>query len=235
MMTRQIAGATAALWIAFAGPLAAQSQPVVVVELYTAQGCPSSPPADAYFATLLSNQNVIPLSLHVDYWDYIGWEDSFANPEFTDRQKAYARAEGRRTIYTPQFVVNGEGRIAGVEPAELDAQVRQQLRTGSPVTLWLERKGAVVVIRADANPPLGKAVQVQIVRYRPNEAVTIGQGENAGLTMTYYNIVTSWTSLGEWSGTGPLVMEATASGSDQVVVIVQDQGLGRILAAAKLN
>ena len=77
--------------------------------------------------------------------------------------------------------------------------------------------------------------RVQIVRYRPNETVAIGQGENAGLTMTYYNIVTSWTSIGEWSGTGPLVMEATASGSDQVVVIVQDQGLGRILAAARLD
>ena len=79
----------------------------VVVELFSSQGCSSCPPADEYLVELAQKSDIIALGWHVDYWDYIGWEDVFAHPAFTERQKAYARALNERMIYTPQFIVNG--------------------------------------------------------------------------------------------------------------------------------
>ncbi len=95
-----------------------------MVELFTSQGCSSCPPADAYLAHLATEPDVIALALHVDYWDYIGWTDKFGSPPFTERQKAYARAEGHRTIYTPQMIVNGTERIAGTNPAQVESDIR---------------------------------------------------------------------------------------------------------------
>ncbi|MGL6210765.1 MAG: DUF1223 domain-containing protein, partial [Paracoccaceae bacterium] len=223
-MRRHLGSAACGLWIALAGIAAAQTPPVVVVELYTSQGCSSCPPADGYLAALAADPAILPLALHVDYWDYIGWADSFANPKFTERQKAYARAEGGKTIYTPQLIIGGEGRVVGHAPDEVAAHIRAQLERDRPVKLWLSREGDMLVIRAEADPPLGRAVRVQLVRYKPHEKVKIERGENAGHTITYHNIVTSWTRLEDWSGEGPLDMTAPAPGDQPIVVIVQDEG-----------
>ena len=86
--------------------VSAQERPVVV-ELFTSQGCSSCPPVDAYLHELAKQPNVIAIALHVDYWDYIGWEDSFADPAFTKRQRKYAHVQNERVIYTPQLMING--------------------------------------------------------------------------------------------------------------------------------
>src|SRR5688572_19390910 len=77
----------------------------MVVELFTSEGCSSCPPADAFMEDLAQRQYVLPLSFHVDYWDYIGWKDRFADPVFTNRQRAYAEAQGTSMVYTPQMIV----------------------------------------------------------------------------------------------------------------------------------
>lgn len=232
---RQMISAACGLWLGLAGTALAQSQPVVVVELYTSQGCSSCPPADEYMAELVADPRVIPLALHVDYWDYIGWKDKFASPEFTKRQKAYAKAAGSRTIYTPQMIVGGQERVEGHQPDALAALISQHAALSAPVTLNLIRKGGMVLISAEADPPLGAGVQVQLVRYRPAEQITIESGENAGKTVTYHNIVTSWQNLGLWAGTAPLELEAVAEGEEPVVVILQNEGPAGIVAAARLN
>lgn len=211
------------------------AQQVMVVELFTSQGCIACPPADAFFAALTRDPRVIPLALHVDYWDYIGWADSFASPRFTERQKAYARAEGSRTVYTPQFIVSGVARIEGYEPEDTEAEMAEQLRDvhASPVRLTVRRQGETLSIRASADPPLAAPVRVELVRYAPERTVTIERGENAGKTITYRNIVTSWDVLGEWSGREPLDIAAPVPGDAPAVVIVQDEGPGPILAAAR--
>ena len=79
----------------------------VVVELYTSQGCSSCPPADAMLHDLAARPDVIALALHVDYWDYIGWVDEFADPAYTRRQKQYAQVAGNPSVYTPQMVIGG--------------------------------------------------------------------------------------------------------------------------------
>lgn len=209
------------------------SDQVVVVELFTSQGCVSCPPADEFFAMLTGDPRVIPLSLHVDYWDYIGWEDSFGNPRFTQRQKEYARAIGSRTIYTPQFIVEGEDRIEGFDPGQTAERIKAHFAAPSPVALHVSRQGDVLTIRAEADPPLTAPIRVQLVRYLPEETVTIERGENAGKTVTYRNVVTDWQVLGDWAGQAPLEIETAAPGAAPAVVILQNPGPSGILAAAR--
>lgn len=204
----------------------------VVVELYTSQGCSSCPPADDYFAVLAQMPGVIPLALHVDYWDYIGWEDQFASSSFTERQKAYARAAGSRMIYTPQMIVGGTDQVEGTRPEEVAKIIHRQMEVPQPVALKLDRAGDSVDIGARALEPLDGPVRVQLVRYRPEQTVEIERGENAGRTVTYRNIVTSWEPLGDWSGEEPLNLKVFSPGDDPVVVLLQKIGPGEIVAAA---
>lgn len=233
-MMRPIVRAVCGLWMACATSLAAQTQPAVVVELYTSQGCSSCPPADTFLASLADEPGVIPLALHVDYWDYIGWADSFANPKFTDRQKAYAHAEGSKTIYTPQFIIGGKDRVVGHDPAEVAARIFDVMQTGGTVQLWLERKGDLVSIKAVAVKPLSHPMRVQLVRYRQREVVSIVRGENAGHKIAYRNIVTSWSNIGGWDGRADFTAQAPAAGDQPIVVIIQTEGLGPIIAAAQI-
>ena len=230
---RHFVSAACGLWLAAAATV--QAEPVVVVELYTSQGCSSCPPADEFVAMLAANPQILPLALHVDYWDYIGWEDKFANPKFTDRQKAYAKAVGSRTIYTPQLIIGGADRIEGFAPEETAERLRAHLEAGTPVRLTVTREGDKLVIRAEADPPLTEPVRVQLVRYKPEETVTIERGENAGKTISYSNIVTSWERLEDWSGQEPLEVTAPFIGDEPGAVILQEQGPAAILAAVRID
>jgi hypothetical protein len=237
-MTRRIFSAACGVWMAALCtiPAAAQtSSPAVVVELYTSQGCSSCPPADEFLAALARDPMIIPLALHVDYWDYIGWADSFADPKFTARQKAYARNIGSRTIYTPQMIVGGLDRVEGHAPTEVASLVMKHLKAAQLVSVTAMRDGEKLVIHAEAVRPLGQVVKVQLVRYNPEESVSIARGENAGRTVTYHNIVTSWQVVGDWDGSAPLQLEASYPKGNPGVVILQAEGPAEILAAARIN
>ncbi|PRX29752.1 hypothetical protein SAMN05216257_11013 [Meinhardsimonia xiamenensis] len=217
-------------------PARAGEAPPVLVELFTSQGCSACPPADALLAELADRDDVIALALHVDYWDYIGWKDGFARPEFTARQKAYARAAGHRTIYTPQMIVNGTEHVVGAKPMRLaDALMRQRERAPL-VALDLARAGSRLTITAR---PLAHALPaqmvVQLVRYLPSATVAISRGENAGRTITYRNIVTEWMHLARWDGRNAFQLELAVTGPEPVVVVIQSDGPGEVLAAARLR
>ncbi|MFC2969161.1 DUF1223 domain-containing protein [Acidimangrovimonas pyrenivorans] len=214
---------------------ATQGPGAVVVELYTSQGCSSCPPADALLSELAEKPNVIALALHVDYWDYIGWKDNFGSPDYTARQKAYARAIGSRTIYTPQMIVEGVDRVEGFRPMQVADLIHHHRAQTSPVSLQIQRQGGVVHIVAQSAEPLSEAATVQLVRYRPEATVQIRRGENAGRTLTYHNIVTHWETLRDWDGRSALSLTAPAKGEQPVVVIVQRKGPGEILAAARVE
>lgn len=216
-------------------PFVGTAHPAVVVELYTSQGCSSCPPADEVLSRLVGRKNVIPLALHVDYWDYIGWTDKMASPKYTDRQKAYARAIGSHMIYTPQLIIDGADRVAGARPMDVAELIHQHAAMASPVRLKLARKGDRVVIDARSSKTFPQKLMVQLVRYLPEKTVSIARGENAGRTITYHNIVTEWKTLGNWDGGEPMSMIAPAAGSQPVVVILQEPGPGLILAAASLH
>ena len=206
-----------------------------VVELYTSQGCSACPPADAYLRQLAGDPDVIALALHVDYWDYIGWRDRFAQPFFTARQKAYAHRVGSNAIYTPQMIIGGRDQIVGSDAEQVERAIRHDQMMARSVQMRLTRQGDQLVITAEASPALTAPVQVQLVRYHPMASVDIDGGENAGQVLDYANVVTAWDSLGPWDGVSPLQLTAPVSGTDPVVVILQAKGPGEILAAAQLK
>lgn len=204
----------------------------VVVELFTSQGCSACPPADAMLRQLAGMEGVIALALHVDYWDYIGWEDTFAQPGFTARQEAYARASGERTVYTPQMIVGGADAVMGADAMEVMEHLRRHAEVVSPVTLSVTRVGDRLTIECSTDAPALRPMTVQVVRYRPSETVDIAHGENAGHRIEYVNIVTSWETVAEWPGVEPMTVEHGVEGAEPLVVIVQEPGPGRIVAAA---
>lgn len=230
---RNILSAAAALWLGLAGLGFAQDSPVVV-ELFTSQGCSSCPPADAILAELEDRDDVIPLALHVDYWDYIGWKDVFAQHDFTRRQKAYARTGGWKTIYTPQMVVNGQDDVVGSRPMKLAKLIRKQSERGSHVTLQVTRDGHDIAIRAEASGTL-RPCDIHVVRYVPRQEVQITRGENAGRTLTYTHVVQSWDVAARWDGQGVFEKRLRLDGDLPVVVLVQDPKDGHIVAAARLR
>lgn len=230
-------GAALAIWLGVAGLAMAddQRQGSVVVELYTSQGCSSCPPADEILAGLADRGDVIALALHVDYWDYIGWKDVFGSPQFTERQRAYARAAGARTIYTPQMIVDGMEHLVGARPAELTALIERYEAMPEQAVLDVARNGGTLAISARTVGRLPRGAVVQLVRYKPEETVEIRSGENAGREISYRNIVTEWHSLGTWDGSAPLSMSVPVSDSQPIVVILQEPGPGRIIAATALR
>lgn len=230
-MTR-LASIAAALWMAVTG--AALAEQPVVVELYTSQGCSSCPPADRILGELSERDDVIALGLHVDYWDYLGWKDKFANPQFTKRQRAYARAAGERTIYTPQMVIGGKDHVIGSKPMKIANIIRKHGQKSAPVSLNVKRSGGTILIEASPKSGIGAAV-IDIVTYAPKSTVEIRRGENAGRKITYHNIVQSWSRLGTWNGTGTYRASAEVAPGTPVVILVQSQGAGPILAAARLR
>ena len=116
--------------MACAGFAVAQDRPAVLLELFTSQGCSSCPAADALFRDVLSkHSDLLTLSLHVDYWDYIGWKDSFAKRQFTTRQKTYAQRSGRKSVYTPQVIVNGQDHVVGSNATAIKDAVARAAQT----------------------------------------------------------------------------------------------------------
>ena len=226
-----LAGATA---IGSAGTLQAQEYPVVV-ELYTSQGCSSCPPADEMVEALLMMPDVIPLALHVDYWDYIGWPDQFADPAYTERQRNYARRANARSVYTPQFVIGGTEFVIGAHSDQLQAHIREKADDVSSVVLTVQRNGQTINISATARASFAEPLNVQVVRYTPKETVSIKRGENRGKTIDYYNIVTDWDHVVDWAGSEALLESVTLEGSDPAVVILQEAKQGPIVAAARVE
>lgn len=152
--------------------------------------------------------------------------------EFTRRQHSYAQAAGEHTVYTPQMVVGGIDHIVGTRPMALMDLIRAHADIAGDVTLEVSRDGDVLQVRAVARQGLAQGMVVQMVRYTPEATVDIPRGENAGRTMVYANIVTSWENLGDWPGDAPLALDVPVTGADPAVIVIQRPGPGLILAAA---
>lgn len=221
--------------LALTAPVARADSPVVV-ELFTSQGCSACPPADALLSQLAEREDVIALALHVDYWDYIGWADTFASGQFTGRQHAYARAAGQRMIYTPQMIVGGVEHVVGYEPMDVADLIAQYRTVEYPVEVSLTRVDGGIVLHAVASMAMdAPGMVVQVVRYQPHEVVEIRRGENAGRTVDYSNIVTEWMRVGDWTGAEPFELQLVDNSPLPIVAIVQLAGPGQILGAARLD
>jgi len=216
-----------------AGP----AKPVVLVELYTSQGCSSCPPADAMISELAKRDDVLPLALHVDYWDYIGWADSFARAQHTERQKAYARMAHSATIYTPQMVVEGVDNVVGVKPMKLADLIMAHRGDLTPVAIEVETDGDMIRVRcaprAELNLPA--EINIDLVRFIDSATVDILHGENAGKTITYANVVTGWDRVGTWDGAGEFRFSLDLPQEGPLALVIQVDGPGKVLAAYRLR
>jgi hypothetical protein len=226
---------TTALWTALAGAATAQEAPApIVVELFTSQGCSSCPPADALLGELGEREDVIALALHVDYWDYIGWKDKFAQRKFTRRQKGYAHSGGWRQIYTPQMVINGAEDVVGSRPMKVANALQRQSGRTTPVQLEISRDGDVLTVSAQTSAQIGPS-DIHIVRYTPEQDVAIKRGENAGRTISYTHIVQDWERAAQWSRGDKFERRFNVSGDEPIVVLVQEENYGAVLAASRLR
>lgn len=228
---------TAALMTAMVGTSALAETGPVVVELYTSQGCSSCPPADAMLHELAGRDDVIPLALHVDYWDYIGWADEFADPEHTRRQQGYARAAGQTTIYTPQFVVGGRDLVIGAKAMRLADTIQAHSEVTLPVAVALTRESGILTITAEmrAGTDASGPYVIQLAQITMQQSVEINRGENAGKTISYSNIVNSLDAVHQWDGAEPVELQTDIGDVETVAVIVQDGPSGPVVGAAKLN
>ena len=210
---------------------AASSPPApqpVVVELFTSQGCSSCPPADAALALVADRGDVIALSFGVTYWDNLGWKDTFARSEFTDRQKAYARRMGHAP-YTPEVVAGGRAGSVGNSKGRIEALIAKA-RAPAAASVTADRYS--VTVSAGVAPRGG--ADVWLVRYDPRTVqVPVKAGENTGKTLPIRNVVRSLTRLGTWNGASATYRFAIAPGGLDSVVIVQGRDGGPILAAAR--
>jgi hypothetical protein len=218
------------LAIGAVGAQAADASHPVVVELFQSQGCSSCPPANANVNALSQRADVLALSFSVTYWDSLGWKDTFAKSQFTDRQWQYARAMHQGNVYTPDVVVNGRVEGVGADRGEIEGLMSRANRaaTGPAVTI----SGESVEIGAGSAP--AQTADVWLVRYDPRtlEAPVL-RGENAGKTLPHRNIVREMVRLDDWSGQAERFnLPADDSGSG-TAVLVQTYGAGSILAAAK--
>jgi len=224
-----------ALSLSLAAPVAAEGDPVVV-ELFTSQGCSSCPPADQIMHDLAKRDDVIGLALHVDYWDYIGWEDEYADPDHTIRQRAYARRGGRAMIYTPQMVVNGQQDVVGAQLRELENLIDAHLKAAPKASVTAARSGEDVTVKVTpVELPAGETYDVRVVQYSPERHASIRRGELAGHELDYANVVESWQVAGQWDGVAPQLFSVELASDLPAVVLVQRAGHGPIVAAARVK
>src|SRR6056297_2107280 len=176
-MMRSLLCGVLAGWSMLAAPALAADR-LVVVELFTSQGCPSCPPADGFFEQLAARDDVLALSLHVDYWDYIGWEDTFGSPDHTARQRGYAKASERKMVYTPQMIINGADHVVGTRLKDVtDLIDKHHSRSAEDIAVSLNQEGDTIHLSARTPEPRSMPLAVHLVRYLPEETVEIERGE----------------------------------------------------------
>lgn len=239
-MARALSRCAAALLCISLLPAAVQAgDRLTVVELYSAQGCPRCPSAEKFLATLTEREDLLPLAFHVDYWDNRGWRDTFANPAFSRRQERYSERLGLPYVYTPQIVIDGHRHASGGQPRAVEAEIETAVAGGGGVEVTLTRLSAITLRIQLPAAALGKnTADIILVGYDERYVTQITHGDNKGMTLANHHVVRDVKSIASWNGetldlTVPIDEEH--GGTDFCAVLVQRQGQGRIIGAARLD
>lgn len=194
----------------------------VLVELFTSQGCSSCPPADALLGELAKRPGVLALAWHVDYWDGLGWKDKFSSADATHRQYDYARRLGLDSVYTPQLVIDGTAEAVGSNASAAEAAIKMAAARpveGPSLTLAAEPDGTGRIELGDGPK---QAASVWLIGYDRAQTTPVGRGENAGRSLTEYQIVRRATRLGGWSGAAAALPLPAKEGEAELVVVEPD-------------
>ncbi len=224
-----------------------ESNPFVVVELFTSQGCTSCPPADEIlnkmkFQTLsglrdLSKKdNIFPLSFHVTYWNRLGWKDSFSQMIFDERQYEYGSRFALNGVYTPQVVINGKAEMVGSHGQKIEKMIAEKLveSTTFSIILSKEIKDKSLIINYKINK-LAKDYDFNVALVESGISTKIQRGENQGKTLKHDNVVRYFKMIKMTQNTeGPLELPFLPTEKQAVIVYLQEPNLGAIVAATKL-
>jgi hypothetical protein len=233
------------------GEAAPDSATPVVVELYTSEGCSSCPPADAVLTRLVRTQpiagaRVVPLAMHVDYWDDLGWKDPFASPQNTARQRRFSAAKGEGRVYTPEAVVDGETGLVGSDEAALRRAIEAAARRTHAAVTVTRGAGDALDVRVSAPGPQGAAIEIDALLAITEDdlVVDVPRGENGGRRLEHSAVVRELRTLGPVAGAGaaftPHVAAPSRSGAAvahrrHAVVIVEERRSRRVLGAGVLD
>lgn len=226
-----LAGLGGIAWAAQPNAAGGAARHPVVVELFQSQGCSDCPPAEANLNAIAGRPDVLALSYGVTYWDYLGWKDSFATPQFTARQWAYAHHNDRSQVATPQVWINGRTTLVGSNGAQLNAAIAA---AGSPEGPALAVAGGRLSVGRGTAPAGG--ADLWLVRYDPRTIdVAIHAGENGGRTLPHRDIVRQLIRIGHWAGAPITVgLPKPAESPLRSAVLVQGASGGPIVAAARI-
>lgn len=232
-MKRLVTLLAAVAALGFQGAAAAEPPPKVVVELFTSQGCPACPPAEAFLRDLAQRDDVIALEYHIDYFDYSGWKDPFGRAGYTRRWRTYARSLGARYEYTPFMVVGGVSHVVGSKRRQVEARIRtvRSELAGLP-HLRVESRQGKAVVAVDGNGPAG-SYDIVVVTYDREHRTKITAGENRGKTLIEANVVRGFDRVGRWTGV-PVTLTVPLErmgGDGGCAVLLQRSGGGPIAAA----
>jgi hypothetical protein len=205
------------------------AKPPVVVELFTAQGCSSCGKANQVIADMADDKGVLALTYSVDYWDYLGWTDTFAKPAFADRQRAYARKFSLRDVPTPQVVIAGRQQASGAKAEAVQTLVKEAAKAPANAPDMEFIAGGRVAIGSGPAPRGGG--EVWLVRYDAREQdIAVKRGDNRGQTLVHRNVVRELVRLGAWNGRPKLYrLPSPADETLKTVIIVQGAKGGRVI------
>lgn len=208
-----------------------------VIELFTSQGCSSCPPADRLLSRIATDPSMLALSFPINYWDFIGWKDTLASPEFTARQKAYAAALGERRVYTPEAIIDGLVDAVGSDRAAINHAIKTAKQRMGALSVPLQLREQAGVLQIDIGAGNETSAGVYVLRVVKSRTVMIERGENSGHSVTYTNVVRAIHKVGEWNGKPESLKLTELKGDDEAYVVLVQQGSqddpGAILGAAK--
>ena len=212
-----------------------------LVELYTSEGCSSCPPADQQLSRLRQALDpaaeVVPLALHVDYWDYIGWKDAYAQGAFSERQSWLVRANQKKTVYTPQFFVGGAELRSW--RGELGSKVRQLNALPAAAAIRIQASlaaGGALALDAEAHAGSSPAA-LYLALAESGLASKVTRGENSGATLAHDHVVREWIGpIRLVAGTARVqrairLPAAWNRARLEVIAFVQDEKSGSVLQA----
>ncbi len=219
-----------------AAPIAADTGPIntaqpIVLELFTSQGCSSCPPADQLLGELGARDDVIALSFHVDYWNYLGWEDPFSSARWSERQRQYAARLGAR-LYTPQLVVQGRTDLVGSDRKAVEREVaRQRAAPRARLVAQAQRHGDEITVSLERSRDDLLAV---IALYERGHRTAVDAGENRRRTLENDYVVRELAYV-KRGDRATLTPSSAWRGELGVVVMLQDPETWEVLAAQRLT
>ena len=228
----------AALATPFMTTHAQAAEKAVLVELFTSQGCSSCPPADRLAATLKNRPGIQVVSLNVDYWDYLGWRDTLASPDYTKRQMDYANARGDNDVYTPQMVINGDAHVVGSNLASVDVAIAAAKKSPLKISVGIKATDNDLIIELGGGAANDEGT-LWLMAIKPKVDVKIEHGENSGSTVSYHNVVRKLVPAGTWMGKATTLMlpknNIMIEGSTSCLAVLQKRALGPVLGFAQFS